>query len=418
MNESCKIIRDPIHGDVKLKGLFLDLIETPELQRLYNIKQLGFANLVFPGANHTRLEHSIGTYHLTLKAAEKLNLKESDKEIIATAALLHDVGHGPFSHTLESLLRESLNVDHVDLTKQLIFGKHSVYDGLEKTLIDPICVFDILNKYKLDLDEIANIISGKTKNKSYKNQLLNSSIDMDQLDYLIRDAYYTGVAYGMIDINRLLQTLSIFKNKLVVMKKGISAFENILMARSLMYSSIYFHKTVRIAELMLSKAIDMIEDKEPFDFFKMTDSEIINYLKKMGSFQQEIAVRLKYRRLFKQAYFISKNMLDEERLKIVKKLENLRFKREKEKEFEDLLKIPKGQIIIDAPIKEIYESEPRILFKDLKILDDGLTKTLDFYTPIAKAIRLRPIPNWIIMIVTNEKHRNVVLKKSERILFS
>jgi len=418
MTTRSKTIRDPIHGDIKIDGLFLDLIEAPEIQRLYNIKQLGFAHLVFPGAHHTRLEHSLGTYYMASQAAEKLDLDKNEKEIVACAAMLHDIGHGPFSHTLESILRETLNVDHVDLTEKLIFGEHEIYDNKEKKFINSPSVFDILNKHNIDKKEIIDIIRGKTHKKPYLSQLLNSSIDVDQLDYLVRDAYYTGVAYGMIDIERFLQTLIINDNKLAVNKKGVGVVENILMARTLMYSSVYFHKTVRIAELMLSKAIEMIKGTEPFKFFKMTDAELINDLKKIGPFQYEIATRLKYRELFKQVYAVSKPELDKKGINAIKKLDDIKFRREKERELEELLSIPPGHIIIDVPFKELHQAEPRIDQTDIVIVDKNEIKTLDEYTPVAKAIRLRPIPDWIVMIVTDEKYRDAVSEKAEEILFN
>ena len=348
-----KTIRDPIHGDIKLEGLFLDLIEAPEIQRLYDIKQLGFAHLVFPGAHHTRLEHSLGTYHMALRAAEKINLDEDEKRIIACAAILHDIGHGPFSHTLEFILRDSLNADHVDLTEKLIFGEHEIFNQNEKEYIKSQSIVEILNKHSIDKKEIANIIRGKTNKQQYLGQLLSSPVDVDQLDYLIRDSYYTGVAYGMIDIERFLQTLIISDNQLAVRKKGVGVLENILMARNLMYSSVYFHKTVRIAELMLSKAIEKIEDAEPFEFFKMTDAELMNDLKKKGSFQYEIATRLKYRKLFKQAFATSRSTLDKSSIDVIKKLEKLKFRREKEQEFEESLNLPSGYVIIDVPSYEL-----------------------------------------------------------------
>jgi len=417
MSNERKTIRDPIHGDIKLEGLFLDLIEAPEIQRLYNIKQLGFAHLVFPGAHHTRLEHSLGTYHMAFQAAEKLNLDIDEKKIIACAAMLHDIGHGPFSHTLESILKETLNVDHVDLTEKLIFGDYAIFDNKEKEFIGSPSVFDILNKYSIDQKEIISIIRGITNKKPYLSQLLNSAIDVDQLDYLIRDAYYTGVAYGMIDIKRFLQTLIIDNNMLAVRKKGVGVVENILMARTLMYSSVYFHKTVRIAELMLSKAIELINDSEPFNFFKMTDAELMNELKKMGSFQHEIATRLKYRKLFKQAYAVLGSSLDEKGINVIKKLDDVKFKRKKEQELEELLAIPPGHVIIDVPRQELLQAEPRIDLTDIIIVDENEAKTLDEYTPIAKAVRLRSIPDWIVMVITDEKYRDVVAGNAEKILF-
>jgi len=418
MKTNSKTIRDPIHGDIKIEGLFLELIDTPELQRLYNIKQLGFAHLVFPGAHHTRLEHSLGAYYLAFQAAEKLGLDKEEQEILTCAAILHDIGHGPFSHTLESILRDTLNVDHVDLTEKLINGEHTIFDGKEKDYIESSSVFDILKINGINLEELNSIIRGKNKEKPYLSQLLNSSIDVDQLDYLVRDAYYTGVSYGMIDIERFLQTLLIVNNNLAVRKKGVGVVENILMARTLMYSSVYFHKTVRIAELMLSKAIEMIDDTKPFEFFKMTDAELINELKKMGSYQHEIATRLKYRNLFKVACSFSDSNLDNGYLEIINKLENTEFRRKKEQDIEELLNIPSGHVIIDVPRKELYQAEPRIDQTDITIVDEKDQKKIDFYTPVAKAIRSRAIPEWMVMIVTDEKYRDILSEKAEKILFN
>ncbi len=418
MSDEYKVIRDPIHGDIKLEGLFLDLIEAPEIQRLHNIKQLGFAHLVFPGAHHTRLEHSLGTYYMASKAADALKMEKEEKEIISCAGFLHDIGHGPFSHTLESLLRESLNVDHVDLTEKLIIGEHAIFDENEKDVLDQLTVFDVLHKHGIDNQYVADIIKGKNKEKNYLNHLLESSVDIDQLDYLIRDAYYTGVAYGIIDIERFLQTLCVFDNKLMVRKKGVSVVENVLMARSLMYSSVYYHKTVRIAELMLSKAIDLFEDDDPFEFFKMTDGELISELKKIGGYQFEIASRLKYRSLFKQSYYASKKDLDESEIEIVKKMDEPDFRRQKERLLEEKLNIPHGHVIIDVPYTELHLSEPRIDKTEIPVLDfDGVKKLKDF-TPMSKAIRSRIIPDWMLMIIVDEKYRDTVKERASKILFS
>ena len=417
MNNESKTIRDPIHGNIKLEGVFLDLLETPEIQHLYNIKQLGFAHLVFPGAHHSRLEHSLGAYYLASRAADALNIAKSDKEIISYAALLHDIGHGPFSHTLESILRGLLNVDHVDLTEKLIFGEYDIFDSQEKKFVSAPSVCKVLDKNGVDQKEIVDLIKGKKCEKQHMSQLLNSAIDVDQLDYLIRDAYYTGVAYGMIDIERFLQTLLIEDNNLFVSKKGVSVVENILMARTLMYSSVYFHKTVRIAELMLSKAIELIDSTEPFEFYKMTDVELINDLKKMGSYQYEIATRLKYRSLFKQVYSASSSDLDENNISIVKRLEDAKLRNEKEREIEETLKIPRGHIIIDVPYRELHQSEPRIDQTNIQIIDGDLIKALDDFTPVASAVRSRNIPDWKIMIISDEKHREIVSQNAEKILF-
>ncbi|MBN2066243.1 MAG: HD domain-containing protein [Candidatus Thermoplasmatota archaeon] len=418
MTEQHKIIRDSIHGDIKLEGVFLDLLETPEIQRLYNIKQLGLAHLVFPGAHHTRLEHSLGAYHTASQAVRHLNVGSEDEEVVRCAALLHDIGHGPFSHTLESILRTLLDADHVDLTEKLLLDTYQIADTKEKNIIASPSVSEVLEQHQVNTTEVANVIRGRAGKKPFRAQLLNSAIDVDQLDYLIRDAYYTGVAYGMIDIERFLQTLLISQNNhLAIKRKGVGVVENILMARALMYSSVYFHKTVRIAELMLSKSLELVSDLDPFQFFKMTDAELMNALNNMGPFQQEIAIRLKYRKLFKQAYWISASQLDKDRLELVKALEDNNLRRAKEQEIENQFNIPEGHIIIDVPYRELHLAEPRISQTDIMIDDKNQLKSLDEFTPTAEAIRARMIPDWSIMIVTNEKFRENVSKNAERILF-
>jgi HD superfamily phosphohydrolase len=415
--ENHKIVRDPICGDIKVTGCLLDLLETPEVQRLHSIKQLGFAHLVFPGAHHTRFEHSLGSCAIASQVADILELSKDEKELIACAALLHDIGHGPFSHTLESILLERYRVDHIDLTEKLILGEVVIFDEQEHAFIHAPTTHQILKRYGADEKEIVRIIRGKPSKKSYLNQLLNSTIDVDQLDYLMRDAYYTGVSYGLIDVQRLLQTLMIHQGNLTVMRKGVSVVENILMARALMYSSVYFHKTVRIAELMLLKALEEIPAAEPFEFFRMTDAEIMMRLAAMGRFQQEIVTRLKYRDLFKQAVTVPWQDLGQDR-RMLLKLEPAAKRREKEKEIESELGIPTGHVILDIPQPELLRAEPRINRTDICIMDGSKTKTLDDFTPIAKAIRLRIAPDWAVMIITDEQYRKIVEKKGRDLLFS
>ncbi|MFO7677427.1 MAG: HD domain-containing protein [Thermoplasmatota archaeon] len=417
MNRKDKFVRDPIHGNIKLPELIARFLQTPEIQRLYNIKQLGFAHLVFPGAHHTRLEHSLGSCFLASQIVNTLSIDNEKKDVITCAALLHDIGHGPFSHTLESLLLEQFGVDHIALTKELILGNYSILDEHEKNYISSPSVHELIATTSIDKNEIITIIKGKAYGNSYVSQILNSTIDVDQLDYLLRDAYYTGVSYGMIDIQRLLQTLIIYNDSLAIQRKGVSVVENILMARGLMYSSVYFHKTVRIAELMLSKAIEMIKDIAPFEFFRMTDAELVTSLQSMGRYQQEIITRLKYRNLFKQAYAASYNDLDESAQDEVKRLEDVSYRRKKEEEFEQIFDIPHGHLIIDVPRTELFMTEPRLHKTDIFVVDNNEKKTLDEYTTVAHAVRTRVTPDWAVMIISDEKYRDVISKKVREHLF-
>ncbi len=421
MKTNHKIIRDSIHGNIKVDGFFIDLIETPEIQRLTNIKQLGLAHLVFPGAHHTRLEHSLGTFHMATMLADSLHLTIDEGISLKCASLLHDIGHGPFSHTLESILRDSLNVDHVDLTKKLVLGTYSIFHDDEQQYLTASSfnsVPEVLENYNIDSALITQMIGGTVKEKTYLGQLLNGAIDVDQLDYLIRDSYYTGVAYGMIDSQRFFQTLGFHDNHLVILRKGVSAVENVLMARALMYSSVYFHKTVRIAELMLSKAIEMMPNIDPLSYFKMTDEELMNTLKQKETYQHEIVTRLKYRQLFKQAYVLSAYQQDDETIRLLKKFEDTTYNRKIEQIFEETLNIPKGYIIIDVPGRDLHQAEPRILETDIPVVLDMHIEHLSAFTPVADAIRSRSITDWDLMIITDEHYRNIVQEHAPQILFS
>ncbi|MEM2899257.1 MAG: HD domain-containing protein, partial [Thermoplasmata archaeon] len=255
-----KTIHDPIHGSIKMEGSLLDLLETPEVQKLHGIHQLGLAYLVFPGAHHTRLEHSLGVCHFAKRMAEELNLSKEEKLTVQAAGLLHDLGHGPYSHTLEHVLHMKLGIDHMELTKDIITGKH---DSIKDFNDGRYRIHEILEKAGLDPKKVASLVTGEdnennfelfskeSTEKRYLAQIIHSPIDADQIDYLLRDSHYTGVAAGTIDNHRLLQTLALHNGELVITKGGINALEGMLVARALMYSTVYFHKTVRIAEGML-----------------------------------------------------------------------------------------------------------------------------------------------------------------------
>lgn len=420
MSTEYKIIRDSIHGNIRFEGISLDLLDTPELQRLSSIKQLGLAHLVFPGAHHTRLEHSLGAFHMAFLIADTLELPDDEKQLVTCAALLHDIGHGPFSHTLESILRTSLNVDHVDLTQKLISGEYNIFQEDEKQFSQNIgTVFDVLNSYGLDTTIISSLIRGEQNlTTPYLSQILNSVIDVDQLDYLLRDAYYTGVAYGMIDTQRFVQTVGIYDQHLGLNRKGVGVVENILMARALMYSSVYYHKTVRIAELMLSRAIEMLPSLHPFNFFSMTDAELVMFLKQQDFFQHNLITQIKYRQLYKQAYVLSSYQSSDEQKNVISSLEEYSIRRKKEEEFEQKLDIPEGHVIVDIPRPDLHQAEPRIQQTNIPIIDGELSKTLQEYTPVAEAIRMRSIPDWEVMIITDNKYRETVANNAENILFS
>ena len=398
--ENLKYIRDSLYGNIKVEGVFLELIESPELQRLHGIKQLGFTYLVYPGANHTRLEHSLGVCHMARKICNKLGVEE---DIVGVAALLHDVGHGPFSHTLEYLMHKRTGKDHVEITKEIVEGKRRLPDFEYEASIK-----EILAKYGIDAGEVAKILDGK---KGYMSEIIHGSLDADQIDYLMRDAYYTGVAYGIIDSERIIQTMRIHNDSIIFERKGVSALESMLVARALMYSSVYLHKTVRIAELMLIKAV---ERSPPFDFSYFTDYELLEKLKQIGEYQRDMVIRLKYRKLFKKAFARGWGELNQREREMLAEMEDVK---DIEEEIARRVGLDEGYIIVDIPGKDIMLSEPRIRKVDIKIYDDGKIKPLSDYTPLATALQMRGITEWAIMVCCPEEYKEKVAKEAEKIIF-
>ena len=232
-----KIFNDPVYGFVKVPyGILYDLVEHPYFQRLRRISQLGLSCYVYPGAYHTRFHHAIGALHLTMQALEVLKAKGVDisieeAEATCIAILLHDIGHGPFSHALEHTL---LTMHHEELSVMLMRQLNIHFEG---KLTLGIQIF---------LDEYPS---------KFLHQLVSGQLDMDRMDYLNRDSYFTGVSEGVIGYDRIIKMLSVCDGELVIEQKGIYSVEKFLIARRLMYWQVYLHKTVLCAEQMLIKVL-------------------------------------------------------------------------------------------------------------------------------------------------------------------
>jgi len=233
-----KIINDPVYGFVSIpSGFVFDLIQHPYLQRLRYIKQVSMTHLVYPGALHTRFQHVMGAMHLMQLAIDTLRSKEvyiseEEEEAVLLAILLHDIGHGPFSHSLEHTLIEG--VSHEQVSHLLMDRLNKQFDG---RLNLAITVFN--NEYP----------------RKFLHQLVSSQLDTDRMDYLNRDSFFTGVSEGVISFDRIIKMLNVKDDELVVEAKGIYSVEKFLIARRLMYWQVYLHKTVIAAEQMLIKAL-------------------------------------------------------------------------------------------------------------------------------------------------------------------
>ncbi len=237
MNKN-KILNDPIYGFITIYSeLIFDVIEHPYFQRLRRIKQLGLTDLVYPGANHTRFHHAIGCMHLMEKALESLRNKGyriSDYEFESTlvAILLHDIGHGPFSHVLENTLLQKVNHEAISLL--FIEKLNEEFDG--------------------DLNLAIEIFQGVYE-RPFFHQLVSSQLDIDRMDYLNRDSFFTGVTEGLVSADRLIKMLEIVNDEIVIAEKGIYSVENFLNSRRLMYWQVYLHKTTICAEEMLIQIV-------------------------------------------------------------------------------------------------------------------------------------------------------------------
>jgi len=232
-----KIMNDPVYGIINLPdGILFDLISHPYVQRLRRISQLGLSNYVYPGANHSRFHHAIGALHLCQETLEVfgrrgLDVSVEEAEGLGIALLCHDLGHGPFSHVLEHVLT---SISHETLTLAIMERLNVEFDG------------------KLDL--AIQIFTGTYK-KQYLHQLVSGQLDLDRMDYLNRDSFFTGVAEGKIGYDRIIKMLTIYNDQLAVEEKGIYSVEKFLMARRLMYWQVYLHKTVLATEQMLIAAM-------------------------------------------------------------------------------------------------------------------------------------------------------------------
>lgn len=229
-----KIINDPVHGFIEIPhGILLDLINTDLFQRLRRIRQLALSSLVYPGAIHSRFNHCIGAMHLTKQALDVLiqkgnEITEVEYESTLLAILLHDIGHGPFSHALENVIMQGLHHEH--MSNAIMAYLNRANDGR--------------------LDTAMAIFEGKYP-KHFLHQLVSSQLDMDRMDYLVRDSYFTGVVEGLVSVDRIIKTLDVRENKLVVEAKGIYSVEKFIVARRLMYWQVYLHRAVLAAEYMI-----------------------------------------------------------------------------------------------------------------------------------------------------------------------
>ena len=297
-------IIDPIHDFVRVNSNELKIIDTPIFQRLRRIRQLSGAHLIYPGAQHTRFEHSLGVMHIASMAGHALNEKgivSSDNiQNLRFAGLLHDIGHGPFSHLFEELLQKR-KMSHEDIGRDIIL----------KTQIG-----DLISANGFDKKFITELAFGDSKFQ-FMNEIISGALSADIMDYLLRDGYFTGAEHAKIDHNRLTYSLDVYKNKLALEKSALVNFETMMISRYQMFKAVYFHKTVRAGEVMLLESMYLAEEELGLssisldEYLKLTDEVILSKLLNLPERNSKLRIAKKIatdylnRNLFKSVFEVS-----------------------------------------------------------------------------------------------------------------
>lgn len=410
--QSGGFIKDPIHGYVKISLLERSIIDTRPVQRLKRIRQLAGSEFVYPAANHTRFEHVIGAMHVAGELAEALprGLLRSQREQLRLAALLHDIGHGPFSHVFEPLLAKNLGKRHEDFVPWLV-NETEIAERLEKGGFDPQTIG------KLAIGKLSN------KSKPYLDQVISSGIDVDKLDYVVRDSFHTGAGYGSIDIRRLLYAMDVIDNRLAVNGKSVASLESFLLARFESFRTIYFHKASRAVQIMMVRALEEAKDElrllnidQPEDYLKLDDYKVWTALKESKK-SKKIIQALEARKLLKCAY--DRTVFTEEEL-VSSVISNERVREEIEQQIAKKAKTKPEDITIDVPgLPSVpYQGSKDLQPEEIPIFRVSIDEKKR-RVPLAESSRIvRVLQSYmrVVRVYTNETDRTRVEAASREIL--
>jgi len=431
VNHKVMYIREPVLGTIRLSLLQEELLKTVEVQRLSFIHQLGTTFQSYPGAHGMRLAHALGVSHLAGRIAGHLSDKcpaeyndttGAVRNLVEAAGLLHDIGHTPWSHTLEPLYIELTGGDHMDLVADMVTGRTTM--PVKGSGLIP----GILKKHGVDPEDVANLITGKYTKRRYAQQMIFGEVDADMLDYLQRDFHFTGVAFGHIEVDRIISIMAIKQGRLVFMEKGLNAVRDFLLARLQMYSSVYLHRKTRIVDQMLLRAArkSVVELHEIKDFMFMTDDEILSFLEKRSQdpWVREMAWRVKYRQgLFSQVFRIDAVTTSESDTHF---LNSLRNRNSTPREIAELLTreiseksgTDPGYILVDLPIEAVKVSEERFQKLDIRFLDSRERLIpLDEIDPPFSEYMMKARPNRSLLTVACAPEYKPQVKQACREIF-
>ncbi|UTF53814.1 HD domain-containing protein [Natronosalvus rutilus] len=374
-----KTIKDSVHDHIVVDGVARDLLDTPAVQRLRNIAQLGTVSLVYPSANHTRFEHSLGVYHLACEALEHLGIGGIEADRVQAAAILHDVGHGPFSHNLEELTHRKTGRYHDDVHDLLAVGE----------------IGDVLREHDLEPDAVADLVAGNGR----FGQIVSGELDVDRMDYLVRDAHHTGVPYGTIDHGRLVRELRFADGELVLAEGNVQTAESLLVARALMNPTVYSHSVARISKAMLRRAGEQLLEAEETDAHtlqRMDDHDLIVSLRSSDA-TGEFSRRLDHRDLYKRAVWAE---IDDVPGGIIEA--DHEAIREFEREIADLANVDPETVIIDVPAR------PSMKESTTRVLVNGDVRQLGRQSPLVDALRAAQYSQWRLGVYSSDDVREPV----------
>ncbi|SDM45018.1 hypothetical protein SAMN04487949_1704 [Halogranum gelatinilyticum] len=358
-------IKDSVHDHIEVGGVAEALLDTPEMQRLRHIKQLGTVQLVYPSANHTRFEHSLGVYHLANRVLSHLGIEGVLAERIRAAALLHDVGHGPYSHNIEALTHRHTGKYHDDVAELLASGR----------------VGDVLREHDLDPAAVADLVAGEGQ----YGQLVSGELDVDRMDYLVRDAHHTGVPYGTIDTGRLVRELTFVDGQLVLDEGNVQTAESLLLARALMNPTVYQHHVARLSKAMLRRASERLLEEPDISadqLRRMDDHDLLASLRMTGR-TTELARRLDERDLYKRGVWAEREDVPDDVLDLPH--EEIR---EIERDVANDVGVEPDSVIIDVP------AEPSMKESSSRVMVNGDVRRLDRQSPLVNALRTAQRQQW------------------------
>ncbi|WP_410766840.1 HD domain-containing protein [Haloferax sp. DFSO60] len=355
-------VKDSVHDYISLDPVAADLVDTPEFQRLRHIKQLSTVRLVYPSANHTRFEHSLGVYHLASRALSHLDIDGDRAAHVRAAALLHDIGHGPYGHQTEDLIRRRTGLDH---------------DEIHDLLADSLAG-DVLESHGLDPVRVADLVDGNAG----LGQLVSGELDVDRMDYLVRDAHHSGVPYGTIDHGRLIRELRYRDGNLVLAEGNVQTAESLLLARALMNAIVYRHHVSRIAGAMLEQASErLVEDGLPIEeFARMADHDLLVALRERVP---ELGERIERRDLYKRAVWAPLEAVPADVVELTHA-----ETRAAEREIADIAGVESRSVLVDVPPRPgIKESRSRVVV-------NGVMQRLEETSELVGALRSAERTQW------------------------